>query len=183
MFGKKREAKPSTPYSDDLETVLREGGAVSAPATIVSARQGHVISKGHGNVEIDYATWHLQVRVEPPNAPPFDAKFSQVFTLSNMLRANLGPYTALYDPADRTRVRIDTAAWRAHFKNDAMQQQIAQAAEQYRLTGTVPRVGPDGLVSGASAPTVLEQMEKLVASGSMTQEQYEVAKRRVRGET
>jgi hypothetical protein len=180
MFGRQRDEKPSAPFSDDLETTLREGGAPSAPATLLGARQGRVLAKGRGNVTIQYASWQLHIRVQPTDQAPFETHVTQVFTSSNMLRANVGQFTALYDPADHSRVRLDMAAWRRQFQNSAMHQQMAEAAEHFRQTGTVERAA-GGAVSAAALPAVLQQMERLVASGAMTQEQFDIAKQRFGG--
>jgi hypothetical protein len=95
MFGRK-----------SLEEKLRAANGKSAPATILSTKEGAGYNPGNAG----HTRQHYTLRVEPVGEPSFEAK---VTIWGDELPENPQPgrtVVALYDPDDHSKVAFDLAA-------------------------------------------------------------------------
>jgi hypothetical protein len=147
--------------SGSLEDQLRKEGAKTAPATVLSEKDGFQMREGGAyNTGKDITRLHFTVRVEPEDEPAFEAKI--VIRRDHMRIGQWGfrrPKVAvLYDPKDHGRVAFDF---------DAMAAEDGSAARAARLKEVVDAAQAGEPLTSASGPATDDTIDTLQKLGDL----------------
>lgn len=191
----------------ELRRRLEKHG-LRAAAEVVSAKQTHVsITSGNPNlVSNTTIEWKLTVRITPPGAQPFDAEVDADFPQLGGPSVG-GTVRVLYDPADHSKVVVDTSAdgqvhaVAARVASQAAASgrmvdpdQLANALEHHDpaairslfgvtegASGTIVGTGPPSATGGQDPVELLAKLQELHQQGVVSDEEFEAQKRRLLG--
>jgi hypothetical protein len=120
--------------SEQLVKELLASGATRAPATVLSLTEGRRSSLTGLGVkhQLAYVECAFAVQVSPEGEAPFNAGFEQILSadIRGVLITNPSDFQAIYDPANRERIALDTVTWREQMQREGEPWRGASAAFQ-----------------------------------------------------